>query len=251
VEQFILDELRGKNTNITGPGSGDAKAIRVGQSILRAFKPKLLGITLQNHDVAHSSYNSYVEVIRRNDAEIGQLWSAIQQDQDLRETTTVMICPEFGRDKNLNQRNGLDHGDGSDELRKVFLIAAGPDFKSNTIIHTDIRPPIPRRSRDRLCQQVLLDAVSFPHFLVSAAGATLRESIAHKLSLPGQAASVKRVLLQQAVHEFIRVLDPPAAPEQRLRPGQFKQRILMRRVLGQDGLQVRSCLLQAPLLQPQ
>ena len=134
IERFILDELRGKNTRITGPGAGDAKAIRVGYNILRVFKPKLLGITLQNHDIAHGSYNGYVEVIRRNDAEIGKLWDAIQQDQDLRETTTIMICPEFGRNKNLNQRNGLDHGDGSDHLRKVFLIAAGPDFKKNQII---------------------------------------------------------------------------------------------------------------------
>ena len=50
-----------------------------------------------------------------------------------------MICPEFGRNKNLNQRNGLDHGDGSDCLRRVFLIAAGPDFKTNKIINTEIQ----------------------------------------------------------------------------------------------------------------
>ena len=49
-----------------------------------------------------------------------------------------MICPEFGRDKNLNQRNGLDHGDGSDSLRKVFMIAAGPDFKSNKVSTKEI-----------------------------------------------------------------------------------------------------------------
>ena len=139
IERFILDELRGKNTRITGPGSGDAKAIRVGHNIFRVFKPKLLGITLQNHDIAHGSFNGYVEVIRRNDAEIGKLWDAIQRDDELRETTTVILCPEFGRDKNLNQRNGLDHGDRSDCLRKVFLIAAGPDFKSNKIIKKEIQ----------------------------------------------------------------------------------------------------------------
>jgi hypothetical protein len=139
IERFIMEELRGKNTRITGPGAGDAKAIRVGHNIFRAFKPKLLGITLQNADTAHSSYNGYVEVIRRNDAEIGKLWDAIQRDQELRETTTMIICPEFGRDKNLNQRNGLDHGDGSDCLRKVWMIAAGPDFKTNKVIKKEIQ----------------------------------------------------------------------------------------------------------------
>ena len=39
------------------------------------------------------------------------------------------MLPEFGRDHNLNERNGLDHGDGSEDLHKIFCIAAGPDFK--------------------------------------------------------------------------------------------------------------------------
>ena len=100
IERFILDELGGKNTKITGPGAGDAKAIRVGHSIFRVFQPKLLAITLQNADVAHGSYNAYVEVIRRNDAEIGKLWESIQKDPVLRATTTLVLCPEFGRMRN-------------------------------------------------------------------------------------------------------------------------------------------------------
>ena len=63
IERFILDELRGKNTRITGPGAGDAKAIRVGHNISRVFKPKLLGITLQNADIAHG----FVQQLRRGD----------------------------------------------------------------------------------------------------------------------------------------------------------------------------------------
>lgn len=139
VERFILSELKGKNSRITGPGAADAKSIRVGHSIMQVFKPKVLGITLQSHDIAHGSYNGYVEVIRRNDAELGRLWDAVQEDEELRETTSILICPEFGRDKNLNQRNGLDHGDGSDDLRRVFLIGAGPDFKSNKVVQKEVR----------------------------------------------------------------------------------------------------------------
>lgn len=136
VERFILDELSGNTAKVTGPGASDAKAIRVGLNILRVFKPRLLGITLQSADVAHGSYNGYVEVIRRNDAEIGKLWDAIQQDDQLKDKTTLLLLPEFGRDKDLNERNGLDHGDNGDTLRKVFLIAAGPDFKKDKVIKT-------------------------------------------------------------------------------------------------------------------
>ncbi len=139
VERFILDELAGKTTRVTGPGANDAKAIRVGLNMLRVFQPVVLGITLQGHDIAHGSYNGYVEVIRRNDEELGKIWDAIQADDDLKDSTAIMVLPEFGRDRNLNERNGLDHGDGSDELRKVFMIAAGPDFKRGAVIKKDCR----------------------------------------------------------------------------------------------------------------
>lgn len=139
VERFILDELNGANARLTGPGAADAKAIRIGTNLLRAFRPRLLGITLQNHDVAHGSFNAYVEVLRRNDEELGKLWDTIRADDELRETTTVIVLPEFGRDANLNERNGLDHGDGSDDMLSVFLIAAGPDQPRDKVVNREIR----------------------------------------------------------------------------------------------------------------
>ncbi|MBK8097866.1 MAG: hypothetical protein IPK26_12205 [Planctomycetes bacterium] len=139
VEKFILDELAGNTAQITGPASGDAKAIRIGLNILRVFKPRVLGITLQAADIAHGSYNGYVEVIRRNDQEIGRLWDAIAADPELKDSTALFVLPEFGRDKDLNQRNGLDHGDASECLHKVFLIAAGPDFKKDKVVKGECR----------------------------------------------------------------------------------------------------------------
>jgi hypothetical protein len=52
----------------------------------------------------------------------------VRADQDLKDSTAIFLLPEFGRDKDLNQRSGLDHGDASDELHKVALIASGPDL---------------------------------------------------------------------------------------------------------------------------
>jgi len=139
VESFLLEELSGSNTRVTGPGAPDVKAIRIGLNLLRVFKPRVLGITLQSHDIAHGSFNGYVEVIRRNDEELGKLWDAIQQDPSLKDCTSIFVLPEFGRDKDLNQRNGLDHGDRSDEMLKVFLVAAGPDLKKNKIVASEAR----------------------------------------------------------------------------------------------------------------
>jgi hypothetical protein len=147
MQKFLLEELTGGTAGLTGPGSGDAKAIRVATKILRAFRPKVVGVVLGNADVAHGSFNAYQEVIRRNDRELGVLWDAVQADPALKDSTSIFILPEFGRDANLNQRNGLDHGDGSEDLGRVCCIAAGPEIaKGRTydrmVESTDIAPTI-------------------------------------------------------------------------------------------------------------
>jgi hypothetical protein len=129
VEKFIMDEINKQTAKLTGPGARDAKALRLGTTILSVFRPAVLGVALQNADVAHGSYNGYVDVIRRNDEELGRLLQAIDRDPQLRDSTAVIVCPEFGRDRDLNQRNGLDHGDNSDELLKISMVCCGPDFK--------------------------------------------------------------------------------------------------------------------------
>ncbi|MFG0320291.1 MAG: twin-arginine translocation signal domain-containing protein [Planctomycetota bacterium JB042] len=134
IEKFILDEISGQTTNLTGPGAADAKAVRIATNILRVFRPTLLGVALNQHDIAHGSYNGYTEIIRRNDQEIGALFDAVRADPELRDSTTILILPEFGRDRDLNERNGLDHGDGSEELGKVAMVGWGPDFRSGKVV---------------------------------------------------------------------------------------------------------------------
>lgn len=139
IEKFLLDELKGDSARITGPGAADAKSLRTAANLFRAFKPRVMGVVLQQADVAHGSYNAYVEVIRRNDEELGRFWDFIQADPSLRDTTSIFILPEFGRNKDLNERNGLDHGDGSPDLGTVALVAAGPDFKKDKILKSEAR----------------------------------------------------------------------------------------------------------------
>jgi hypothetical protein len=129
IERYLMNEITGNSTrDLTGPGAADAKAIRVAANILQIFRPTLLGIVLGEADTAHGSFNRYVEIIRRNDEELGKLFKLVRADQDLKDSTAIFLLPEFGRDKDLNQRSGLDHGDASDELHKVALIASGPDL---------------------------------------------------------------------------------------------------------------------------
>ena len=139
VEQYILEELGRGVTGMTGAGAGDAKAIQLARNLLSVFRPRMIGVVLQQADIAHGSFNGYTEVIRRNDAAIGELVAAIRGDETLRDSTAVVVLPEFGRDADLNSRRGLDHGDGSDDLRFVHGVAWGPDFKRGKVVTDDRR----------------------------------------------------------------------------------------------------------------
>ena len=101
VESYILSELGRGVTSLRGAGASDAKALRLARNLLSVFKPRLIGVVLQDADVAHGSFNGYSEVIRRNDTAIGELMDAIRADETLRDSTTVCVLPEFGRDLSL------------------------------------------------------------------------------------------------------------------------------------------------------
>lgn len=134
VERYLLDELNRGTADLTGANSADAKALRCGRNLLGIFKPKLLAIVLQDADIAHGSYNGYVEVVRRNDAALGELVAAVRADPALADSTAIFVCPEFGRDRDLNSRRGLDHGDGSEDLQEVACVAWGPEFRRGAVV---------------------------------------------------------------------------------------------------------------------
>jgi hypothetical protein len=139
VEKYVLEELTRGTTGLSGANAGDAKALRLARNLLTVFKPRVIGVVLQNADVAHGSFNAYQEVVRRNDAAIGELVDAIKADEDLANSTAVFVLPEFGRDRDLNSRRGLDHGDGSDDLEYVQGVAWGPDFRRGRVVEDDLR----------------------------------------------------------------------------------------------------------------
>ena len=139
VERTVLDEIGGATATLTGTGAGDARAIRAAKSVILAYRPALVAIALSNADVAHGSAGAYIEVLKRNDQEIGALWQAVQSDPELKGTTTLIVCPEFGRDTNPNKSSGLDHADSSVDLLEVACFAVGPDFRREAVIRSEGR----------------------------------------------------------------------------------------------------------------
>ena len=139
VERFLLDELKGGTLELKGLGASDAKAFRVARNLLGAFRPKLLSVVVREADLAHGSFSNYVQVIRRNDEMLGELWDTVRRDPELADSTAFFILPEFGRDTDLNSRRGLDHGDGSDDLNYVSLLCWGPGFRRGESVQDEVR----------------------------------------------------------------------------------------------------------------
>ncbi len=138
VESYILAELSRGTADIRGANAADAKALRVARNLLTVFKPRLVAVVLQQADIAHGSFNSYVEVVRKNDEALGDLVRAVREDPELAATTAFVVLPEFGRDADLNTRRGLDHGDGSEDLNYVTTVCAGPDFARGRVVQREV-----------------------------------------------------------------------------------------------------------------
>lgn len=139
VESYILQELQRGTAEASGSNAADIKALVLARNLLTVYRPRVIGVVLQDPDIAHRSFNGYVDVIRRNDAAIGEIVRTVREDPDLAETTSIVVLPEFGRDRDLNTRRGLDHGDGSDDLNYVTCTAWGPDFARGKVVKDDVR----------------------------------------------------------------------------------------------------------------
>lgn len=122
-------------------GTPDAQTIYHAERVLQKFKPSVMAITLLDVDVCHSDFNGYLRNQQIADALVSHLWSFIQADGELRDTTTMIVLPEHGRHLFFNGNNpdslgrsGIDHGQGDNGDRDVWMLALGPDIKPNQVI---------------------------------------------------------------------------------------------------------------------
>jgi len=115
--------------------TGDALTVYHAERLLAKFKPTVMGMTLLDVDLCHGDFNAYLRGQQIADACVRHLWDFIQATDGLRDQTTLLVLPEHGRHLYSNGQNpdslgrsGIDHGEGDDGDRDVFLLALGPDI---------------------------------------------------------------------------------------------------------------------------
>jgi hypothetical protein len=121
--------------------TSDARTIYHAERVLARFRPSVMAITLLDVDACHTDFNGYLRGQQVADAAVAHLWDFIQADPELRDTTTMIVLPEHGRHLFMNgnnpdsfNRSGIDHGQGDDGDRDVWMLALGPDIKRNNVI---------------------------------------------------------------------------------------------------------------------
>lgn len=138
---------RGSGTDIDA--TADALTIFHAERVLAKFKPAVMAVTLLDVDACHTDFNGYLRAQQIADACVNHLWNHIQSIPELRDTTTMIVLPEHGRHSFFNGsnpdslgRSGIDHGQGDNGDRDVWMLALGPDIKQNNVISpTNISQP--------------------------------------------------------------------------------------------------------------
>jgi len=121
--------------------TSDGRTIYHAERVLARFRPSVMAITLLDVDTCHTDFNGYLRAQQLADAAVAHLWDFIQADPELRATTTMIVLPEHGRHLAMNgvntdslMRSGIDHGQGDDGDRNVWMLALGPDIKPGNVI---------------------------------------------------------------------------------------------------------------------
>ena len=122
-------------------GTPDAQTVYHAERVLSKFKPAVMAITLLDVDVCHGDFNGYLRNQQIADALVNHLWNFIQADPELKDSTTMLVLPEHGRHLFFNGNNpdslgrsGIDHGQGDDGDRNVWMLALGAGIKPNQVI---------------------------------------------------------------------------------------------------------------------
>lgn len=130
-----------RNENNELDSTPDAMTVYHAERVLSQFKPSIMAITLLDVDVCHADFNGYLRGQQLADACVNHLWNHIQADPELRDTTTMIVLPEHGRHLFFNGNNpdslgrsGIDHGQGDNGDRDVWMLALGPDIAANQVI---------------------------------------------------------------------------------------------------------------------
>jgi hypothetical protein len=118
---------------------GDASTFQQVTKVISFFQPSLMLVNLLAPDVwAHgNNWNRYIQSLKESDQYAWELWTMIQKNPQMKDKTTLFITNDHGRNEDGYKDGFVSHGANTPSNRHIFLLAIGPDFKTNTRIETE------------------------------------------------------------------------------------------------------------------
>ncbi len=115
----------------------DLHTYMAGREYLKAYKPKLLYIAMEEtDDFAHGGlYDQYLGSAHAEDAMIADLWKILQSIPQYKDKTTLIITCDHGRGDKIKS-TWRDHGQKVEDAHELWLAVIGPDTKPTGEIKT-------------------------------------------------------------------------------------------------------------------
>lgn len=103
------------------------------QVIFKNHHPKLTLINFLEVDVRghQNEWPEYLQAIKTTDQLVMNLWNFIQNDELMKDKTTMFVTNDHGRHLDGHKDGFVNHGDNCEGCRSIYLVAIGPDFKTN------------------------------------------------------------------------------------------------------------------------
>jgi len=141
IKKTFVDALAGFIHGPGAPVSGDELTLTVGCEVLKRVEPAMLMMNFSDVEVAHSgSYSLHLGGIKRSDTLCHRLWQFIQNSPSLKETTTLVIMNEFGRDPDGSSTNGFfNHRTNTESCRMAWSMVLGPAVKKPEVVERVVR----------------------------------------------------------------------------------------------------------------
>jgi hypothetical protein len=122
-----LGEIQHDIMSLWPEGRSDAITFGMTQEYLQKFKPRLLYIAFgESDDWAHQRrYDRYLDYIRVLDGYLERLWTLLQQMDEYRNNTTLIITTDHGRGH--DPKDWVEHEAGLAGSEAIWIAVIGPD----------------------------------------------------------------------------------------------------------------------------
>lgn len=109
------------------------------QPIFTRNHPKLTLVNFLEVDVRghQNEWPEYLQAIKNTDQLVMNLWKFIQSDSLMKDKTTMFVTNDHGRHLNGRKDAFVSHGDNCEGCRSIYLVAIGPDFKTNVTLKNE------------------------------------------------------------------------------------------------------------------